>query len=76
MTRFPKYRILFMKDKEGNMNELWETKYIPENEEYTTIEKAKEFQDKKPYKVISLSYGVDNYRIIKYLIKKGCAVLI
>ena len=62
--------------KFGNMNELWETKYLLENEEYTTIEKAKKFQDKKPYKVISLKYGRDDYKIIKYLIKKGCAVLI
>lgn len=69
MTNFPNYRIYFMKDNVGNMNEIWKTNsVIDDKDDYVvkTIEEAIEFQKENPKKIISITSS-DPKEIVDYL---------
>lgn len=53
--KFPKWRIAFMNDKDGNMNEIITIDVIYRNSNfvYKTIEETIDFQKSNPNKIIS-----------------------
>lgn len=76
-TKFPDYRIEFMKDNVGNFNEIVKEKDIDYNDQdfiYLTIEEGIEFQKKNPKKIISI-WNWEPQEIICYL-KKNNIILI
>lgn len=74
-TKFPKWRIAFMNDKDGNMNEIIAVDGIYENSNfiYKTIEEAIVFQKNNPNKIISYFEPLSNEEkiIIDYLKQNG-----
>lgn len=74
-TKFPKWRIAFMNDKDGNMNEIITVDGIYENSNfiYKTIEEAIIFQKCNPNKIISYFEPLSNEEkiIIDYLKQNG-----
>lgn len=74
-TKFPKWRIAFMNDKDGNMNEIIAIDGIYENSNfiYKTIEEAIVFQKNNPNKIISYFEPLSNEEeiIIDYLKQNG-----
>lgn len=74
-TKFPKWRIAFMNDKDGNMNEIIAIDGIYENSNfiYKTIEEAIVFQKNNPNKVVSYFEPLSDEEeiIIDYLKQNG-----
>ena len=73
-TKFPEYRILIMKDEQGNMNEIYKTSEITEDDykwaSVLSIEEAIEFQKENPNKIFSL-WEDDPKEVIDYLKKSN-----
>ena len=74
-TKFPKWRIAFMNDKDGNMNEIITIDGIYRNSNfvYKTIEEAIDFQKSNPNKIISYFKPLSDEEktIIDYLKQNG-----
>ena len=74
-TKFPKWRIAFMNDKDGNMNEIITIDGIYKNSNfvYKTIEEAIDFQKSNPNKIISYfePFSDEEKTIIDYLKQNG-----
>jgi hypothetical protein len=74
-TKFPKWRVAFMNDKDGNMNEIVAIDGIYENSNfvYKTIEESIIFQKDNPNKIISYfePLSEEEKNIIDYLKQNG-----
>lgn len=74
-TKFPKWRVAFMNDKDGNMNEIVTIDGIYENSSfvYKTIEESIIFQKDNPSKIISYfePLSKEEKNIIDYLKQNG-----
>lgn len=74
-TKFPKWRIAFMNDKDGNMNEIITIDGIYKNSNfiYKTIEEAIDFQKSNSNKIISYFEPLSDEEkiIIDYLKQNG-----
>ena len=74
-TKFPKWRVAFMNDKDGNMNEIIAIDGIYENSNfvYKTIEESIIFQKNNPSKIISYfePLSEEEKNIIDYLKQNG-----
>lgn len=74
-TKFPKWRVAFMNDKDGNMNEIVAIDGIYENSNfvYKTIEESIIFQKDNPNKIISYfePLSEEEKNVIDYLKQNG-----
>lgn len=74
-TKFPKWRVAFMNDKDGNMNEIVAIDGIYENSNfvYKTIEETIIFQKDNPSKIISYfePLSEEEKNVIDYLKQNG-----
>lgn len=78
MTKFPGYKIRFMDDSQGNMNEIVSDEYISDtmkegnkyNYIFLTIEEACEYQKQHPKKVIAIC-DYDPQEIVDYIKNSG-----
>lgn len=76
MTKFPNYRMCFMKDEAGNMNEIWDAKSANEEKDpmlfFMTIEEAVKYQKNHKNKIFLLDRLSVPQEIIDYIVSNDC----